>query len=96
MKIKPTDNLNQINKINNTSRINQAKPVSKAIKDEVFISKSAKAMDKAIDKAKASDVSRTQKVQELKAAVQNNTYKVDAGKLAEKIMQSSVRFDKKG
>lgn len=96
MKIKPTDNLNKIDKIRNTSKVNQAKPVSKTIKDEVVISKSAKIMERAIEKAKMSDAEKTQKVSELKKAVKNNTYKVDADKLAEKILQSSVGFDKKG
>lgn len=77
-------------KINDTSRVGRVNPyrtalnsqaaageVKKGKKDEVQISAEAKEM--------LSSVQNSDKIEELKEAVSNGTYQVDARKLAEKI-----------
>ncbi|WP_433944329.1 flagellar biosynthesis anti-sigma factor FlgM [Paenibacillus sp. SN-8-1] len=86
MKINETGRIGSINsyqrQLDNQRQLTDKKTKRK---DEVSISTAAQELLQAQATEKASDPSRTQRIQDLKAQVAAGTYKVDADKLAEKL-----------
>ena len=63
---------------------------SKTSPEKVLWSQESSLISDGVTAAKASHDSRTDKVAELKAAIQSGKYKVDSKKIAEKMIQSSL------
>ncbi|MNK59576.1 anti-sigma28 factor FlgM [compost metagenome] len=86
MKINETGRIGSINsyqrQLDNQRQLTDKKTKRK---DEVSISNAAQELLQAQANEKASDPARIQRIQDLKAQVAAGTYKVDAGKLADKL-----------
>ncbi|MNH88859.1 anti-sigma28 factor FlgM [compost metagenome] len=86
MKINETGRIGSINsyqrQLDNQRQLTDKKTKRK---DEVSISIAAQELLQAQANEKASDPARIQRIQDLKAQVAAGTYKVDAGKLADKL-----------
>lgn len=82
MKINDTQRINAVSQYQTQQAMHRAgkAPVKK---DEVSISQEAKEM---LNAQKTQDPSRAERIQELKHAVSTGTYRVDADKIAEKLL----------
>lgn len=91
----------RINKINNALQIynnnkgaKKLKENNKVKEDKIDISSVAKDAQFAMSKVKDVEEVRTEKVEKIKEQVKAGTYKIDAGKIAEKILED-LNFDKR-
>lgn len=92
----------RINKINNIFQTYNKNAGAKKVKpegmskdsDEIKISEKAIEFQFAMQKIKNVEVTRTDKVDEIKQQIQSGTYEVDGKKIAEKIIEG-IKFDKK-
>ncbi|NLF37771.1 MAG: flagellar biosynthesis anti-sigma factor FlgM [Clostridiaceae bacterium] len=91
MKINPLSSYDAINKVNKNAEKSQITKTDMNVNDEVRISDQAKAIDKYIQKAKTSDIDRSELVNSLKNKVRSGNYKVDSKVLSEKIIESVVK-----
>lgn len=91
MKINRSDNV--FNVYNQNMNMKKTEK-QKSKEDKINISEEAKTYQFAINKLKDIPEIRTDKVNSLKKQIQSGTYKVDADKIAEKMIDK-VNFDKK-
>jgi negative regulator of flagellin synthesis FlgM len=85
MKIQGTGYVNHVNPYNKNQSRDQAAVSGNKRSDQLSISEEAKAL---LDQLSGKhDLERRQKVEELKREIESGTYKVEAGKVAEKLME---------
>lgn len=85
MKIQGTGYVNHVNPYNKNQSRDQAAVSDSKRSDQLSISEEAKAL---LDQLSGKhDQERRQKVEELKREIESGTYKVEAGKVAEKLME---------
>lgn len=77
---------NQVKKANNN--------LENKINDKLDLSENAKIYAKAMNALKETNLVRADKVNQLKSEIQNGTYSVDSGKVAEKILKG-INIDDK-
>ena len=91
MKINPIFNPNILRNYQQASQVT-AKPDVPASRDEVVVSDEAMSFSKILAEAKESIEARTPeekvRIEEIKLAVRQGTYRIDSDKIAEKILES--------
>jgi negative regulator of flagellin synthesis FlgM len=83
MKINDINRLGAVNPYQTANNQRTESSTRKRQKDELHISSEAMEM---LSRAKVSNPEREKKIEQLKEAVSTGTYKVDAGKVAEKML----------
>lgn len=85
MKIQGPGSINKVNPYNKIQNRNQVSNIANHKKDELQISNEAKAMLDELNQVIQPE--RKHKIAELKQQIENGKYQVDAGKVAEKLME---------
>ncbi|MGD9161555.1 MAG: flagellar biosynthesis anti-sigma factor FlgM [Desulfobacteraceae bacterium] len=93
-----SNNMNQIGNLDSTqNRVKEAENVSNQQAEKEFdkgtkveISSTSVEFSKAAEKMENVPKERTDKVEQLKMMVQNDTYDVDSEKIAEKVLEDSI------
>lgn len=84
-----------MNLYNNQGKVSKTKEAGKAGKtDQLNISSSAREFQVAMEEVKKQPEIREQKVAELRQQIEAGTYKVDAKKIADKMMQDANIYTK--
>lgn len=86
MKINEVSRIRQVNAYRNNQQSKPSGEQGKKVKDEVVISSEAKELLDSQKTGAAYQTVSTQRLDELKHAVQTGTYHVDAHKIAEKLL----------
>lgn len=77
--------------LDNLSKKQADSPLSnKDYNDKIKISEKARNLSKALDAVKSAPETRKSKIESLKKEIQNNNYKVDTQKLADKMVKDSI------
>lgn len=86
MKINPLNSPDAINAYKNSHVKKVNSNTEYKINDKLDLSENAKVYAKAMNALKESSIVRADKVQKIKNEIQNGTYKVESGKIAEKML----------
>ena len=71
---------------------NNSAPASQANTDKVTLSQGLSQVSNLEQKALSADIDNSARIAELKSAIEDGSYQVDAGRVADKLMQTEALF----